>query len=234
MKQNARQSRNNEKNKSARLVPWKQRAAILSLSLAMAMPIASHAAVATEADGLAQTSGQATVSSIPFGASAAMADTSLTLADMLTYALQDEYAAKAEYAAIQDAYGTVRPYSNIERSEDTHITLLKPLFTAYEISLPANDAAAHVVLPTSLAQSYAIGVDAEIRNIAMYEAFLSRDLPEDVRTVFERLMSASESHLAAFENAAGRSGAGTGATSANIGRSGGMGNAGTGRGFGSR
>ena len=234
MKQNTRQSRNNEKNKSARLVQWKQRAAILSLSLAMAMPIASHAAVATEVDGLAQTSGQATASSVPFGASAAMADTSLTLADMLTYALQDEYAAKAEYAAIQDAYGIVRPYSNIERSEDTHISLLKPLFTEYGISLPADDAASHVVLPSSLAQSYVIGVDAEIRNIAMYEAFLSRTLPEDVRTVFERLMSASESHLAAFENAAGRSGAGTGATSASIGRSGGTGNAGTGRGFGSR
>jgi rubrerythrin len=33
----------------------------------------------------------------------------------------------------------------------------------------------------------------------MYEAFLKRDLPNDVRDVFEALKSASGKHLEAFE-----------------------------------
>ena len=33
----------------------------------------------------------------------------------------------------------------------------------------------------------------------MYESFLSQDLPDDVREIFEYLQKASESHLAAFE-----------------------------------
>ncbi len=41
-----------------------------------------------------------------------------------------------------------------------------------------------------------IGVDAEINNIAN---FLEQELPDDVRTAFEKLKAASENHLAAFE-----------------------------------
>ena len=190
-----------------------RRLGILALTMALSVPTASYAAIATEDDAPSPSSVQTTVSTGTIGSAGAMSDTSLTLSDMLTYALQDEYAAKAEYAAIQAAYGMLRPYSNIERSEDTHIALLLPLFSAYGVPVPVNDAASHVVLPATLDASYDIGVEAEILNIAMYGKFLTMDLPDDVRTVFERLMSASESHLAAFENAAGRSGTGAGAAS---------------------
>jgi hypothetical protein len=33
----------------------------------------------------------------------------------------------------------------------------------------------------------------------MYESFLEQDLPEDVRSVFEKLKAGSESHLLAFQ-----------------------------------
>jgi hypothetical protein len=43
-------------------------------------------------------------------------------------------------------------------------------------------------------------VAGEIQNITVYGQFLeAEDLPDDVRSVFERLMPASENHLAAFE-----------------------------------
>ena len=139
------------------------------------------------------------------GSAAALADSSYTLEELLTYAIQDEYAAKAEYAAIIDEFDTTKPFTNIIKSEDTHINLLLPLFEAYDIDVPVNDAADHVVLPATLNETYPIGVTAEINNIAMYNAFLSQDLPADVVSVFTYLRDASENHLASFEKQVDRS-----------------------------
>lgn len=136
-----------------------------------------------------------------FGAGGAAGDGDYTLDEMLTYAIQDEYLAQAEYEAIMDQHGVVRPFSNIIRAEATHISLLLPLFTAHDVAVPENDADDRTVVPATLAESYAAGVDAEIKNIAMYESFLMEDLPADVEAVFENLQAASENHLAAFERA---------------------------------
>lgn len=135
-----------------------------------------------------------------YGSTGALADSDLTLADMLTYALQDEYLAHAEYEYIIDTYGSIRPFTNIIRAEETHIETLLPLFETYGITVPTNDAGTRVAAVSSLTEAYEAGVDAEIMNIDMYEAFLKEDIPSDVRTVFEDLMRASESHLNAFEN----------------------------------
>lgn len=135
-----------------------------------------------------------------YGSAGAAADTNLSLADMLTYATQDEYAARAEYELILEDYGTVRPFSNILRAEETHIDTLLPLFAEYGISAPADEGAARAALPDNLTSAYQTGVNAEVTNIAMYEQFLEQDLPADVRVVFESLMHASENHLRAFQN----------------------------------
>ena len=103
-----------------------------------------------------------------YGSTGAAADTNLSLADMLTYAIQDEYAARAEYELILDDYGTVRPFSNILRAEETHIDTLMPLFAEYGISAPADEGAAHAVLPDNLTSAYQTGVNAEVTNIAIY------------------------------------------------------------------
>jgi hypothetical protein len=135
-----------------------------------------------------------------YGAKGASADNAPTLEAMLRYAIQDEYLARAEYASIMEKYGEVRPFSNIIRSEETHVSYLEPLFEAHNFELPADDAAEHVVVPDSLKEAVEIGVQAEIDNIAMYEKFLDQDLPEDVRDVFEQLKKASQNHLRAFRN----------------------------------
>ena len=135
-----------------------------------------------------------------YGSSGATADTNLSLADMLTYAVQDEYAARAEYNVILESYGTVRPFSNILRAEETHIDALLPLFTEYGIAAPADSGADHAARPDNLTSAYQTGVNAEVTNIAMYEQFLEQNLPADVRAVFESLMHASENHLRAFQN----------------------------------
>lgn len=146
-----------------------------------------------------------------FGSAGASADDRYTLEEMLVYAIQDEFMAQAEYEAIMDNYGVRRPFSNIIRSEGTHINLLLPLFGSYGYPVPENSASKFTVLPDSLAQAYEIGVEAEMKNIDMYEKFLKQDLPADVRLVFERLMNASENHLKAFENAGNNAKKGFGA-----------------------
>jgi hypothetical protein len=140
------------------------------------------------------------VSLAGYGSTGALADDDLTLADMLTYALQDEYLAHAEYEYIIGTYGAIRPFTNIIRAEETHIEALLPLFETYGIAEPTDDASTHVAAVASLTEAYEAGVEAEIMNIDMYEAFLSEDIPSDVRIVFEDLMRASGSHLNAFEN----------------------------------
>ena len=145
-----------------------------------------------------------TLSAEDFGARGALAAENLTLAHMLTYAIQDEYLARAEYAAIIQKYGPVRPFSNIIKSEERHISWLIPLFEEYGFEIPEDNAEEHVVVPDNIKTALEIGVHAEIDNIAMYELFLQEELPADVRDVFERLMAASKNHLDAFRRGLGR------------------------------
>nr|HPJ24034.1 hypothetical protein [Bacillota bacterium] len=127
--------------------------------------------------------------------------TTYTLEEMLTYAIQDEYMAQAEYQAIIATFGEVRPFTNIVVAEQTHIDLLLPLFAEYGYTVPANDAAANVVIPDSITSALATGIQAEEANIAMYQVFLAQDnLPDNVRAAFEYLVNASQNHLNAFSN----------------------------------
>lgn len=134
-----------------------------------------------------------------YGNAGAIADEDMSIADMLQYAIEDEYAARAEYEAIIETFGVNNPYSNIMDSEENHIALLEQVYDAYGINPPADGSSSHVVIPDSLLEAAQTGVQAEILNIAMYEEFLSHELPEDIREVFEALKTASESHLKAFE-----------------------------------
>ncbi len=134
-----------------------------------------------------------------FGAMGAESDEAYTLEEMLTYAIQDEYLARAEYEKLIDEFDVDRPFTNIIKAEETHIELLKPLFESYDIPIPSDTSEDHLMIPNDLKAVFEIGVQAEIDNIAMYESFLSEDLPDDVRSVFESLKTASESHLRAFQ-----------------------------------
>ncbi len=134
-----------------------------------------------------------------YGVYALSEDGTYTVEEMLVSAIQDEYLAQATYNAIIETYGEIRPFTRIVLAEQTHIDLLLPLFAAYGIEVPANDAANYVVLPDSVSSALATGVEAETLNIAMYETFLNQtELPDDVQTVFEYLQAASQNHLAAF------------------------------------
>lgn len=176
----------------------KTKLSIIAMVTAISILLGATLAFAAEAD---------------YGSQGALATDKYTLEEMLRYAIQDEYLAKAEYDKIMDVYGTQRPFSNIIRSEDQHIALLTPLFEKYGYTLPKDTSSEHVAVPDSLLEAMQTGVTAEINNINMYKAFLKQDLPADVETVFTRLAKASESHLKAFENGVDRN-SGSNATTA--------------------
>mgnify|MGYP001342074920 CR=1 FL=1 len=134
-----------------------------------------------------------------YGAKGAAADKDLSISDMLMYAVQDEYLAHGEYLAIIDKFGSQKPYDNIVSAEETHLAFLKEIYDSYGLDFPADDSADHIVIPADLLEAAETGVQAEIDNIAMYELFLSYDLPENVYEVFTALKNGSDSHLLAFQ-----------------------------------
>ena len=139
-----------------------------------------------------------------FGAKGALNAESLTFPEALVYAMQDEYLAQSRYDDVLNTFGSVRTFERIKQSELRHIEALNTLFDRYQIPVPVDDSANYVTTPESLKAAYAAGVQAEKENIAMYEKFLSYQIPADARVVFSQLRSASLNHLAAFERGAGR------------------------------
>ena len=105
--------------------------------------------------------------------------------------------AQATYDYIISEFGNNRPFSNIINSEANHIELLKPLLEKYA-SIPTNNAKDIIMNFETIQEAYKAGVAAEIDNIKMYETFLSKELPDDVKVVFTELLNASKNHLQAF------------------------------------
>ncbi|WP_304224313.1 DUF2202 domain-containing protein [Gracilinema caldarium] len=150
-----------------------------------------------------------TGTAVLYGNGAAKADTDLTIQDMLTYAIQDEYLARGEYVAIMAKFGTIRPFSNIMEAEKTHISWLEQAFKTYKIAIPKDESASFIVVPKTVTEAYEAGVQAEIDNIDMYDRFLAQPVIQDskyadLKTLFTNLRNASENHLRAFKNQLGR------------------------------
>ena len=143
-----------------------------------------------------------------YGSGAVTGGQTYTTEEMLTYAIQDEYMALAEYRGIVAAFGDSNPFTNLIEAEEYHVALLAGLFETYGYAVPVDDAASRVALPDTLESAYELGAEAELGNIAMYETFLAQDVPSDVAAVFSALKDASGNHLTAFERNGDRPGMG--------------------------
>lgn len=118
---------------------------------------------------------------------------------VLDVLIADEYKARAEYVALEDLYGESSPWTQLIRAETNHINALSSLYAAYGLSIPEDNGAQFAVIPDTLQAAYEIGIQAEIDNIALYEGYLSNDLPDQVEAVFTNLMNASIHHQSTFE-----------------------------------
>jgi len=117
----------------------------------------------------------------------------------LTVLIEDEYKARAEYVALVEKFGEVTPFVNLIQAETSHINALANQFTAYGLQVPVDNGSKSAVVPATLAEAYAIGIQAETSNIALYENYLKQDFPANIERVFTNLMNASVNHLATFK-----------------------------------
>ena len=126
----------------------------------------------------------------------------MNLESALKVAIDDEYKAWTTYKAILEKFGEVRPFSNIIRAEEQHISMLETLFKKYGLDVPENNWIGKVVAPESVSIACNIGAEAEIDNYKLYEDKLIPQVSDyvDVVSVFNNLASASKNkHLVAFE-----------------------------------
>ena len=138
-------------------------------------------------------------------------DTS-TLAEMLTFIVQEEKLAHDLYVQLASTSGAVQ-FQNVLNSESTHISLVQGLLTTYNIVDPTVGLAEGEFVNQDLQALYdsllasgsvdragaiAAGIAVEEKDIADIEVMLASDLPSDVVSVLERLLSGSQNHLAAF------------------------------------
>lgn len=135
-----------------------------------------------------------------YGAKEALIDKELSLADMLMYATQDEYIARAEYEAIIKEFDTIRPYYNSMRSEETHLDSLRDIYETYNIEFPTDTSKEQLIILTNLLEAAKVGILTEIDNIAMYEELLTYDIHEDIKDLSNALMKGSINHLKTFQN----------------------------------
>jgi hypothetical protein len=134
-----------------------------------------------------------------YGAKAVRTDRELKLENMLQYAIEDEYLARSEYEIAINTFGNEKPFTSIINSEVAHINWLNDLFNRYKLEIPGDESKKYLGIPDSLKTAVEYGIDAEIENINMYEIFLKKEMPDDVRNVFTRLRDASKGHLAVLK-----------------------------------
>lgn len=120
----------------------------------------------------------------------------------LNEAIQDEYKTMLFYQKTIDKFGQVKPYINIVDAEVKHQQSLAKLFQNYGLEVPTSQwKDSEITTFSSVQASCANCYQAEIDNIALYDKYLSLDLPDDVRKVFENNRAASlNKHLPAFAN----------------------------------
>lgn len=130
----------------------------------------------------------------------------ISLKDALDKAVDDEYKAYTTYTKIIETFGEVQPFVNIRKAEMKHIDSLGNLYKKYGIVKPENGYTVdQIEIPGSLTEICALGVQAEIDNVKLYEEQLLSAVAEysDVTQVFTSLMNASrDNHLPAFERCA--------------------------------
>lgn len=125
-------------------------------------------------------------------------------------ALNDERRSEAQYQAVLDKFGEVRPFVNIIQAERRHQAMLLELFEKYKVTVPANKPPKETA-PSTLRAACEAGVHSEKENIALYNKFLKEVKEPDIHAVFIQLRDASKlHHLPAFERCAAGRGQGRG------------------------
>ena len=144
----------------------------------------------------------------------ATAVTTLTTAQksQLKYLAEEEKLARDVYAYLAKNV-TNQKFSNISRSEQTHMNYMATLLTKYKVTNPTKGKAAGVFVNKDIQALYntltkqgsagileamAVGVKIEEVDIASLQKLLAKAMPADVKAALDLLLAASNNHLEAF------------------------------------
>ena len=139
----------------------------------------------------------------PRGELGNLSDLSDAEVEALHMALDDEYKAWSVYDQVIADFGAVRPFTNIQKAEEMHISALVAPLDRYGLDVPANDWPGSVPIFDTLGEACEGGVQAEIDNAALYDQLFAMVDNPDIIRVFTSLQQASQAkHLPAFERCA--------------------------------
>lgn len=160
-------------------------------------------------------------------APAATAQEQLSTAEVATLSRMrdEERMARDLYQAFIDAYGSVRPFSNIVYSEQRHYDAIGTMLDRFGVDDPSAglptgtyaDAEIQALYDswlaqgsTSLRDAYAVGVELETADIADLEDAIDESGNASLDATYQNLLDASRNHLSAFQRASSGGGMGGG------------------------
>lgn len=118
-------------------------------------------------------------------------------------ALYDEYAARAFYARVIEAFGPRPVFVNILRSEQQHVAALLALCERFGIARPLDPFPAETTVEPSWLANCQRAIIGEAANARLYAYLLTQVAEPEVRRVFMNLKAAAlQHHLPAFRQAA--------------------------------
>jgi hypothetical protein len=119
----------------------------------------------------------------------------------LDSALLDEWHAENIYLRVIADHGNVLPFFNVVIAEQRHSATLEAVLRSRAMPIPGNPwTLENVPRFTTVAEACAAAAAAEVANVALYDRYLSLNLPADVLQVFSANRRASiQNHLPAFE-----------------------------------
>jgi hypothetical protein len=130
----------------------------------------------------------------------------------LKFLVEEEKMARDVYTYLSTKV-TTRKFSNIARSEQTHMNYMTTLLAKYKVWNPTTNRKAGVFFnkeiqalynsfivegAVGLVEAYGVGVKVEEHDIATIEKMLLDNMPVDMKAVLELLLAASYNHLEAF------------------------------------
>lgn len=130
----------------------------------------------------------------------------------LKYLIEEEKLARDVYAFLADKV-TSQKFSNITKSEQTHMDLISNILKQYGIKNPTKNMAAGEFKNQDLQglykklisegtadilSAYQVGVQIEELDIADLKDLMKINWPADVKSVLDKLLSGSQNHLLAF------------------------------------
>ncbi len=120
----------------------------------------------------------------------------------LRIALYDEYAARAFYGRVMEAFGPQPPFVDIVRAEEQHVAALGGLCQRYGVPRPLDPFAGETTVSPSWRGNLERAVAGEIANVQLYRYLIPHIQLPDVQRVFGNLQAASlDNHLPAFQQA---------------------------------